>query len=294
MRDIQQVNLSSQDHRYAEGTAKKAKTNLLPATDEVDIFELLLYAIETVTRYKKLVIGALVFAVVTAIILLQTITPRYEKIMVCSIGFVDATALSQILLEIKSQIDDDRFKGLNSLEVKDPSNVKNNTYEIVATFAQGADVSKLQQEIIHHINNNHYVNNRASVEKDKMAKMISMLKTDEQKIDDVLADPGNKGNESVSIADLSKLKMDYYKERINLEGQLSAFSAVTIIQNFTGGKIPVNKSALKISAFCLLGVLFITFGIIIFLEIRRKVQEHQRKILQLKKNAVNLSIGINS
>lgn len=295
MRDIQQVFAST--HMAAPGNTERFNHSPdFRRSDEIDLIELLAFFVRTVKRYRVILLTSVVVGLIAGLILCQVVSPSHEKELVCSVTSVDRQALSTILVEFESKRkaanSSDVLSGLRSLEILEASNsAEGNSapFVIQGKFSSNADVRKIQASLIQHVESNPFVEAQIQLEKEKMKKTIAMLKADELRIAELLNDAKNLESESFSVADMSKLKMDFYRERIALEGKLENFSAVRVIQDFTGKTPSPIKNALLTVGGSLLIALFLAASYIIVSELGSALKRHERRVPSSNQNTFMMS-----
>lgn len=294
MRDIQQVFAGNNPHPTSELNHMRFNEN--KRTDEIDLIEVLSFLVRTIKRYQTLIVGAIVVAIIGGVLASHVLKPSVKKELVCQIYNVDREAVSSMLIEFES-VDNGRregpLNGLKAIRLKEDNGVvdPNKPFIIEGKFDANADVPAIQNLLIKHIETNEFVKARVETELEKMKKTIAMLKADERKISGLLNNAERLESESFSIADMSKLKMDFYKERIALEGKVKSYSAVEVVQDFTGREPSDTKSLILIFGISLAISLFLAATIIAVREVGLAVSRYERRIA-IAENGFNVSRGI--
>lgn len=248
-------------------------------SDEIDLFELFLRIILLVGRYKTLIVSVSALSICLGFVWFAITPLRHEGQLICQVHGLEKPLIHQMFSAISRQ-DGKIFKeldGLSSLTLVD-GEMANGTFVVSASVNDPAQLSALRKIIVDYFESNEYVRSATRQERDRINSTILALEMEEQRlasaIEQVVLVPAPQG-ESQSIADLSKLKMDFYRERLSLEKQLNNIACISVIEDFSKTTRQIGKSAMMHVIISLAGGFIITAMIIFIREAKRMIKENR-------------------
>jgi LPS O-antigen subunit length determinant protein (WzzB/FepE family) len=247
--------------------------------DEIDLFELLVNGISLIDRHKVLIIILSVLSVCLGMVWFIITPTRYDGQLTIQVPSVERSVVNQMLLAISVQVERRYRKpeGLKSLTLVD-GETANRTFIISASVNDPAILPTLQEDIVEYFESNEYVHAATVREKQNIENTILALRQEELRLTSVIEQAildRNMLGEGQSIADLSKLKMDFYRERLSLQSQLDNVATIQIIQGFSNTMRPAEKSLPLFVLTFLAGAFVLAAVIIAVVEVRGAIRRNQ-------------------
>jgi len=258
------------------------------SSDEIDLLEVMSLIVRLIKRYHRMLVVFAVAGIVAGYLWLLLAPPHYESTLTLKLRGLEKSAVSEILSSFKNNRE--LLQELSALkEITLADNASAETFVVQVATSDLAILPRLQEKVVNSLEENPYLKAVMDSEKQKMISTINTLKAEEQRLASVIEQTAMEssihGDRIYSVADLAKLKMDFYKERLVLETQLTNFAAVQVIQPFTKGR-PVNKNIILHLLAGTIILLFAAIGLVAVKELSKVPRANVPEVSFEKPNSV--------
>jgi hypothetical protein len=214
---FQSINQSVKDKQRLE----------LIRNDEIEILEIVVRFFRILKRHRLIMLASIILGPIAGIIWFQSITPLYKFDLILSVPHLSKQEISLIVSGVPQR------NHITSVVInnddKDPYAV---AFSVITDDASQFD--GIKESIAGHVRKNQFVEDFSRKEFSALTKTIAELTNEEAKIESVvksiMTTPRSTLENTSSLAELVRLKTEFFKERISLENQLQNFSPLTIVE----------------------------------------------------------------
>lgn len=246
-----------------------------------------------VRRYFRFITLTVVAGLAAGVGFYYAVPPLYKSEFIFSVPVLGKQDVNRFIASLNRQLQENYerlpfspevLKSFHRIELME-SGEESNSYAVSVVVSDPSVLPEIQEGVVHYIASNDFVERQLKADREEILRIIQMLDKEENRVDNILnqalnGDFPTKKGETFDLADVSRLKVELDKERIDLESRLKHLESVTVIRGFPYYATPYNKNLWLILALSLLIAIVIAAVVIAIREIAlaiRKVEENDKK-----------------